>query len=261
MTIIVGVKCTDGVVIGADSVATSSHGPHRLIQIISDDKINIVGGKVIIACSGAVGLSQRFQGIVATAWQQKSFQKPIAECLRDITRDSVQDFERTGVPRYPPQQGGLGFGALMACPIGGVAELIEFGSLDFQPEIKKDQLHFVAIGSGQVLADPFLAFVSRVLWGGKPPAVQMGAFGLYWVLSHTIQYAPGGVGRPIKIAVLKKEKGEWVARSVEGDELQEQEQHVAEIEKRIAEYPKAVIETTETTPPPEPPPPRRKGNP
>jgi hypothetical protein len=142
----------------------------------------------------------------------------------------------------------------MAARLGGGAELIEFGTLDFQPEIKKDQLHFVAMGSGQVLADPFLAFVSRVLWGGKPPDVLMGAFGLYWVLSHTIQYAPGGVGRPIKIAVLKKEKGEWQARSVEGDDLQEPEQHVAEIEKLIAGYPKAVVESAQSPPPPTPPP-------
>ena len=119
----------------------------------------------------------------------------------------------------------------MAAPLDGAAQLIEFGTVDFQPEIKKDRLHFVTMGSGQLLADPFLAFISRVLWEGKPPDVQMGALGIYWVLSHTIHYAPGGVGEPIKIAVLKKEKGDWIARSWEGDELQEPEQHVAEIEK------------------------------
>jgi hypothetical protein len=238
------------VVIGADSAATSSHGPQRLIQIISDDKINIIGGKVIIACTGAVGLAQRFHGTVKAAWDppKKLFQKPLAECVREIARATLQDFEQTAVPRLPPQQGGLGFGSLMAAPLDGAAQLIEFGSLDFQPEIKKDRLHFVAMGSGQVLADPFLAFVSRVLWGGNPPNVQMGAFGLYWVLSHTIQYAPGGVGKPIKIAILKKEKGEWFARSMEGDELQEPEQHVAEVEKMIAEYPKAVVEGAKPPP-------------
>jgi hypothetical protein len=62
-----------------------------------------------------------------------------------------------------------------------------------------------------------------------------------------------GVGKPIKIAILKKEKGDWVARSMEGDELQEPEQHVAEIEKLIAGYPKAIIESTHASPPPTPP--------
>ena len=253
MTVLVGVKCTDGVVIGADSAATSSIGPQRLIQFQADDKINIVGGKVIIACTGAVGLGQRFHGVVKGAWDKKLFQKPSMECAREITRATLQDFEHTAVQRLQPHQGGLQFGALMAAPIDGSAQLIEFGSVDFQPEIKKDQVHFVSIGSGQVLADPFLAFVSRVLWGGKPPNVQMGAFGLYWVLSHTIQYAPGGVGHPIKIAVLKKINGEWTARSVEGNELQEPEQHVNEIEKLIAGYPKATIEAVATSPPPTPP--------
>jgi hypothetical protein len=242
------------VAIGADSMATSSHGPQRLIQILSDDKINIVANKIIIACTGAVGLSQRFQSVVKASWDtHKHFQKSSIECTREIARATVRDFEHTGVPRLAPQQGGLGFGALMAAPLDGTAQLIEFGLLDFQPEIRKDRLHFVSMGSGQVLADPFLAFVSRVLWGGEPPNVQMGALGLYWVLSHTIQYAPGGVGKPIKIAVLKKEKGDWVARSVEGDELQEPEQHVAEIEKLIAGYPAAIIESAKTSPPPTPP--------
>jgi hypothetical protein len=255
VTIIVGVRCTDGVAIGADSIATSSHGPQRLIQILSDDKINIVANKIIIACTGAVGLSQRFHGIVKTSWDtpNKHFQKTSIECAREIARATIKDFEHTGVPRHPPQQGGLGFGALMAAPLDGVAQLIEFGLLDFQPEIRKERLHFVSMGSGQLLTDPFLAFVSRVLWGSEPPNVQMGALGLYWVLSHTIQYAPGGVGKPIKIAVLKKEKGDWVARSVEGDELQEAEQHVAEIEKLIRGYPAAIVEAAKASPPPTPP--------
>jgi hypothetical protein len=252
VTIIVGVKCTDGVVIGADSVATSSAGPQRLIQIISDDKINIVGGRLIIACTGAVGLSQRFHGVVKAAWEKKLFQKQSAECLREITRGTLQDFDYTGVQRHPPMQGGLQFGSLMAAVLDSTAQLIEFGPVDFQPEIKKDNIHFVSMGSGQVLADPFLAFVSRVLWGGKPPDVKMGSFGLYWVLSHTIQYAPGGVGKPIKIAVLKKEKGEWSARSMEGDDLQESGQHVDQIEKLIAGYPKASVQSAETTQPPVP---------
>jgi hypothetical protein len=235
-------------------MATSSHGPQRLIQILSDDKINIVANKIIIACTGAVGLSQRFHGVVKASWDKdKHFQKPSLDCAREISRATLKDFDHTGVPRLPPQQGGLGFGALMAAPLEGTAQLIEFGLLDFQPEIRKERLHFVSMGSGQVLADPFLAFVSRVLWNGQPPNVQMGALGLYWVLSHTIQYAPGGVGKPIKIAVLKKEKGDWVARSVEGDELQEPEQHVSEIEKLIASYPAAIVEAANATPPPAPP--------
>ena len=55
MTILVGVKCTDGVVIGSDSIATSSAGPQPVMQIRSNDKIHIFRDKVIVAATGAVG--------------------------------------------------------------------------------------------------------------------------------------------------------------------------------------------------------------
>ena len=54
----------------------------------------------------------------------------------------------------------------------------------------------------------------------------------------------------MRLPVLKKEKGDWTARSVEGNDLQEPEQHVAEIERLIAGYPKATVEAARATAPP-----------
>jgi hypothetical protein len=42
LTIIVGVKCTDGLVIGADSIAASASGTTPIMQIESNDKIKIL---------------------------------------------------------------------------------------------------------------------------------------------------------------------------------------------------------------------------
>ena len=57
------------------------------------------------------------------------------------------------------------------------------------------------MGSGQVLADPFLAFVSRVLWQGKQPDVKTATFGVYWALDHAIKFAPGGIGAIRKVGL------------------------------------------------------------
>jgi hypothetical protein len=217
------------------------------MQILSDDKINVIENKIIIACTGSVGLSQRFHDVVTHVFRQNAnlLQMPCLAFAAELSRMTLTQFENSKVPQHP--QSGLGFGSLLAAPFADAAQLVEFADTDFQPEIKTDRVHFVSMGSGQVLADPFLAFISRVLWGGSPPNVQMGAFGVYWVLSHTIKYAPGGVGHPIKIAVLKKQDGDWFARSVEGNELQEPEQHVAEIERLIGEYPRSIIENAPAT--------------
>ena len=88
------------------------------------------------------------------------------------------------------------------------------------------------MGSGQPLADPLLAFVSRVLWNNIMPTVEIGKFGVYWALDHAIKLAPGGVGGPIKIAILRMREGEWKAE--EFDDTQEGAQYVADLEEHIA---------------------------
>jgi hypothetical protein len=250
MTVLVGVQCTDGVVIGADSIATSAIGRSPLIQTATD-KLAIVGDRVIVAGTGSVGLGQRFIGVVGKAWETKVFQKARWDCLKGITAEAVRDFQSTGVPQTT--QSGFGYGALLAAPLEDHACLVEFGLPDMQPEVKSGKLNFVSMGSGQVLADPFLAFASRVLWGESTPDVRTAMFGVYWALSHTISIAPGGVGGPIKIATLRRKKGQWAAELMEETELQEHAQHIAQIEARIGDYPKTVLEAATASPPPAPP--------
>jgi hypothetical protein len=246
VTILVGVRCTDGVVIGADSVATSAMGPQPLVQLPSNDKIRIFGGRVIVAATGAVGLSQRLMGHVERAIGNKALEKPLHECTGEISARFVGDCNATGVPRH--QQVGLQFGALMAAVIQGEPRLIEYGTVDFQGEVKQDQLFFVSMGSGQVLADPFLAFVVRVLWKGTIPTVDQAKFGVYWTLSHTIRFAAGGVGGPIRMAALRKVGTSWSAVKIDDD--QEAEQFITDIETHIAEFPRQSLEDAPASDPP-----------
>jgi hypothetical protein len=55
-----------------------------------------------------------------------------------------------------------------------------------------------------MLADPFLAFVSKLLWKSKMPTVEEAKLGVYWVLDHTLKLAPGKVGPPIRLATSCK---------------------------------------------------------
>lgn len=249
MTVLVGVQCTDGIVIGVDSMATSTAGPNPLVQILSNDKLQAVGDRILLATTGSVGLSQRFRDHVQRHWDGSKFRGQCSTCMAALAGETIRDFQASGVSRHP--QMGLGFGALVAAVIEQKPYLVEFQVTDFQPEIKHGRLFSVSIGSGQILADPFLAFVSRVLWQNEMPDVYMAKMGIFWVLSHTIQYAPGGVGAPIKLGTLKKIGGNWNVSISE--DTQEQAQFIQELEKRIHESPKAAIEDAQKTPLPEPP--------
>jgi hypothetical protein len=124
---------------------------------------------------------------------------------------------------------------------------------------KISETSFLSMGSGQILADPFLAFISRVLWRASMPDVKIATLGVYWALAHAIKYAPGGIGEPIRVAVLRRQNGTWKATLVEEDELQEQAQHIDAIEERIGRYPADIIESAPTQPIPAPPAPPRNG--
>lgn len=250
MTILVGVKCSNGIVIGSDSAATSSAGMTPVMQIMSNDKIRIFGNNIVVATTGAVGNTQRLHHHVEAAIKGSVFRNlDKIEAATNISKRLLTDFASSCMPTHP--QHGLGFGALVAAPIKGEPCLIEYASNNFQPELKQDKLFYVSMGSGQPLADPFLAFVSRVLWKDNLPDVELGKFGVYWTLNHTITLAPGMVGPPIKMAVLRQEGTTWTASLSE--DTQEAAQFVAGLEERIGQKFAAPVTEADASPVPEPP--------
>lgn len=232
MTVLVGVKCTDGIVIGADSSATSSTGVMPLMQLEANDKIKICGTNVIVACTGAVGYSQRLHDHIEMAINGGVFkQQNRRECFTNITTRFLKDLQ--GSLAQSNAQAGIGFGAVMAAVHNNDAFLVEYGTKDFQYEEKHGKVFFVSMGSGQLLADPFLAFVNRVLWQGKQPSLDLGRLGVYWALDHAIKYAASGVGGNIRIAMLRKQNNNWVASNM--SETEEPAQFIDELEGKIAE--------------------------
>jgi len=249
VTVIVGVKCTDGVVIGADSIATSAAGTVPTMQIESNHKIRIFGKNIIVAATGAIGYAQRLHMCVEAAVNGKVFANFKHDRLtQHIAEKFILEMQKSLAPNHP-QFGGLNFGAMFGFVVDDEPCLVEFAANNFQPEYKKDKLFFCSMGSGQALADPFLAFVSKVLWKNKLPDVKLGRFGVHWVLSHTLTYAPGMVGPPIVAASLVKSGKDWIASQIADNE--EAEQFIASIEERISSLVSEPLEVVNVPPPPE----------
>jgi hypothetical protein len=248
VTVLVGVRCSDGVVIGADSIATASMGQFPLIQVEADPKIRIFNDAVILATTGAVGYTQRLHFHVEAAIKGNVFNNFTArEATINISKRFVPDLHESKAPTWG--QEGYRFGGLMAATVKDGPFLAEFGTVDFQPELKAGKIFFGSLGFGQVLADPFLAFVCRVLWKNEMPDVDHGKFGVYWVFAHTIKLAPGKVGLPICLATLRQVAGKWVA---EEKDTQESAQYIEELEGHIAKFAQAPIEEATAEPVPQP---------
>lgn len=240
MTVLVGVRCTDGVVIGADSAQTSSAGTQQVMMVTGGVKLETHFGRIITATTGAVGLSQRFHAILDDVCQGKELEKKLAwppmDFSTSLSEATIKNFDKTKSPAQLHPQIGWGFGAL----VGFASDkhgphLVEFDHIQFHPELKgltdgAGQLKskpFATMGSGQPLADPFIAHAHRVLFGAdNTPSVQQGRLLVTWTLLHVLQYATGNVGGELNIAEITKSNGAWATSKVDAGEARQQCQEI-----------------------------------
>lgn len=219
MTLIIGVCCGDGVVIGADSMATygSPDGSSTVAQEI-DSKIEKVGETMIFASSGAVGLSQEVLDSLDKYWDKNknkkymNVRKGIAETIFKPIEAYVNRAKVTAPLFGQPAVDSAYVASVIAFPSENRHVLIHYDA-QANPEEFNSQLPFVAIGSGQSQADPFLAFIKEAVWNGQQPdSVQQGIVGVLWALEHVIQVNAGhGVGGDPSIGVLEKDDSGWKA--------------------------------------------------
>ena len=254
MTLIIGIKCSDGIVVGADSAATFGDVAqgNTITQPVS--KIDVIKNEVIMATSGHVGLAQLHIDSISRAWTPSggggrnavSLSRSPSDIRRrlheEINKDSArvaQGFETLSRVIGPNLLMQHLAGSLVAFPTGGAngtLELVEFGMTGTNEAATSD-LPFVAIGSGKPTADPFLAHLRRIFWPNSVPTLTDGIFALVWALDHSIEVSPGGLSQPIEIVVMRQgDRNIPVIETLPPEELGEHRQHVIEIEDRMREF-------------------------
>lgn len=72
MTLVIGINCGDGVVIGSDSMATTTDPINRSVNIQQySTKVHIYDNKVIVGVSGSVGMCQLQLDSLQGQWHSK----------------------------------------------------------------------------------------------------------------------------------------------------------------------------------------------
>jgi 20S proteasome alpha/beta subunit len=244
MTLIVGVRCQNGIVMGADGAATLGALGQRTARQTTQ-KLEVIAGSAIIGVSGPVGLQQRFADEVQKLWDARAFvgqvtgaaaMVKVSEILRKHILPELQAATLAApVVGHQVCQTSAISQTMLAIPIGGKTHLFQFDQQG-APEEASDNLPFVAIGSGQSLADPFLAFIRRVIWKDETPNLNRGIFAALWCLHHAIQTNPGGISEPMQIAVLERVDDGWRSRVLPEAEQEEHFRGIADVEKHLANY-------------------------
>jgi len=242
VTLIVGIKCSDGVVIGADGAATlGSFGQQTARQSVK--KLTILEEQIIVGVSGFTGLSYRLAAEFQALWTDKklSGKKP-AEALT-IVRDKLWAILKTELEAAATAKQVIGQPAiasavattLVALPLMKEACLLQFDAQG-APDIATHDLPFAAIGLGQATADPFLAFLRRVFWPDRSPNWREGVLTVLWTLDHAIKTMPGGVADPVQVAVLRQQDDRYRASELTREDLEEHRQAISAAEKTLSDY-------------------------
>lgn len=247
MTVLVGVLCQDGVVVGSDGSATFAAAPQLSTIEQPVRKTFLVGNDVIFATTGAGGLGQRLEYILLQMRQQTRDWLTLhhLEIALRISQGMIRNMQTTFLP--PGQLGAL---VAFACRDG--FHLCEFALADFQPELKTADTWFVSMGSGQLITDPFFGLLRRTLFRHAQPTLAEGVQAAYWALHNAIDLNTGGINEPIQLAVLRRapDGGSFEARLRSGDELNEHRSAVQAVEEYLADYRRQMTLSLAVPPPP-----------
>ena len=105
------------------------------------------------------------------------------------------------------------------------------------PERSTADLPFISMGSGQAIADPFLALLRRLLWHDQEPTLAEGRLAAVWTIDHVCQTNPGGVAGEPQLSILVGAGGTKMpeVHELSTDDIDEHRQRVASAEQTLVE--------------------------
>lgn len=240
MTVVVGIRCSDGIVIGSDGAATLMSQGFVTTQQRAFKKI-FASGSILTAFAGHSGLAQRIRGEIECGLDEGRWTGRTDQIVHQMRRQlwqNIMDLEfRAAVVsqealRHQAAAAAATTETLVAATFNGVPELVHFDGTCATTVVTND-LPFVAIGAGQPIADPFLGFVRRIFWPSGLPSLATATFSVLWTLTHAIECSAIGLAHPIQLATLTLDDGGWVAKEVTQNELEEHKQSVGEAEEAL----------------------------
>ena len=245
MTLIIGAKCENGIVLGADGAATSCAPGGERVAEQPTVKLEVMAASLVMGYSGYAGVGQALKALAETTWKtcKKDSALGVSRAFSKTFHDQFfkEELERARAwanstndrRRLSHLDGEM---LVATSPIGEEPRLFCFTN-GMPPEEIRPANPFCAIGSGQNIATPFLTFLRRLFWpDGGTPNIAEGKMVVLWTLRHVVKTAPGGVRDPYQMVVmLPKTDRVYEAHELSEDEIKEARDYIRSAESNIAE--------------------------
>jgi 20S proteasome alpha/beta subunit len=226
VALLVGVLCSNGIVIAADRQAT--HGAMGQMTVgQSVTKIQVIRGEALYATSGHKGLGQQLCAIVEGKQPEFKNQRydaninKVQQALRPLV-DSA--FNTAAIAARVIGNAAAApdsiCGGLLAAGFKDGLKLVEI-TPQVAVECMTGDMPFVSMGSGKPSADLFLGFLQKVFWPTELPNVQEGALAAYWTIQHAIDMKVAGVGFSVDVFTVEPSGKSYAARKLDDTEVAE----------------------------------------
>lgn len=226
MTLIVGVRCQNGIFVIADGATTIGAASRRTRKIAVIDE-------TAVATAGTVGLGGQLRHQLKTTLARLRETEPHSrldfitatrlamwEVIHSETRIARDHCDLTG--GHPLDL--TSSETLIACYHQGDPLLVTYDELAAPTEVTED-MAITAIGSGSQFALAFLGFIRRLAWPERLPTLEEGRFAAMWTMRQVIRTVSGGVADPIQAVLLTPDavtefsRDELIDHDREGEEL------------------------------------------
>jgi hypothetical protein len=227
MTLIVGIRCSDGVILGSDSAVTfTDPSGSPTTRTLIEGKIKIVTPQLMMAGTGIVAMSQAVEHRVGElARGGRELRRSDARKFGNLLSQKVIDlFKGTGALEFNPS-----YGLLVAASCKDGPTLLSAVSNEaYQTTVVDDELPYSALGSGQPVAEALLGHWSSLMWPSGMPDLKMARLAMALTLKEGCRLSAYGVSEPIHIAELssaeessKSDISDWVAKRLTNEDMQE----------------------------------------
>ncbi len=212
MSLIVGIRCSDSVILAASGPARLPSSDGWPLARQRERRLRVVAGQAVLGVSGHDGLAQEMALSLESRLGAFAGQEPAEEAARARVRESLAAPVQRTVAIHRTLQGLPGLGhttdgfalchALVALPLSDSLRLYVMDPDCSVTEIT-EELSWATVGKGRAETEPFLAFLRKVVWQGEPPTAAKGELAAYWALRHAIETSPALLSEPVQVIVME----------------------------------------------------------
>lgn len=253
MTLIVGIRCVDGIVLAAESGAIPGSGDVDVTEGVQ--KIYPIDNRFLVALGGFSGQARRY----LEAIRRLNIEDPrsilcfdIQEAILTAVAPMVSDVA-VAAKNARDISGSEGLGHVLAEALVAflgadglcLTHVNAYGQCD-----RIDETLYHVIGAGEKVAVPFLSYIKRHVWRHKQPTMATGIISALWMLRFAHNCA-GDFGPPWTVATLQSVNGTASIEFLNDDVLDPHHRSIEALEEEFGNLPQIFERSPATAEPPE----------